>query len=218
MKRVLDVCLAGLALAVLAVPLLLVILILRLTGEGEVWFLQERVGLHGRRFKVLKFVTMRKDSESTGTKDITLRDDPRVLPVGRVLRKAKINELPQLINVLRGDMSMVGWRPLMPVSFAYYPKHIQRQIVQIKPGLTGIGSLVFRDEEAITDRSRKPPETVYREDIYPYKGALELWYQENQSMLLDLKIIVATAVAVLNPGCKRHLSWFPSLPPRRHDV
>lgn len=214
MKRTFDVVVSGLSLVLLAVPLLLVMLVLRLTGEGEVWFLQKRVGLNGEHFKVFKFATMRKDSEFTGTRDITLRNDPRVLPVGRILRKTKINELPQLINVLLGDMSVVGWRPLMPVSFAYYPEHVQRRIVQSKPGLTGIGSIVFRDEEAITERAQKPPAAVYREDIFPYKGHLELWYQENQSFRLDLKIIVVTALAVLRPRGGAYLSWFRGLPPR----
>lgn len=214
MKRPFDIVLSAVALAVLAIPMLLVMLVLRFTGEGEVWYLQERVGRDGDRFKVFKFATMRKDSPTTGTKDITLRNDPRVLPVGRFLRKTKINELPQLINVLQGDMSFVGWRPLMPKSFSYYPEHVQRRIVDDKPGLTGIGSIVFRDEEALTERSDKPPEAVYREDIAPYKGQLELWYQQNQSFWLDLKIIVATVLAVLRPGGDTHLSWFPGLPPR----
>lgn len=214
MKRIFDVVLASLALAVLAIPLLLVMLVLRFTGEGEVFFLQERVGWHGDRFEVFKFATMRKDSESTGTKDITLRNDPRVLPVGRFLRKTKINELPQLLNVLRGEMSLVGWRPLMPVSFAYYPARVQRRIVENRPGLTGIGSIVFRDEEAITEASTKQAEEVYRDQIFPYKGELELWYQEHRNFWLDLKIIAATALAVLDPGGDIHLFWFPGLPPR----
>lgn len=191
-----------------------VILILRATGEGEVWYLQERVGQHGKRFKVYKFATMRRDSEVTGTRDITLRGDPRVLPVGRFLRKGKINELPQLINILKGEMSFVGWRPLMPAGFAYYPEHVQRRIVRMKPGLTGIGSIVFRDEEAITERSSKPPRAVYREDIAPYKGELELWYQDRQSFWLDMKIIVVTALVVFNPSRTSHLALFPELPRR----
>jgi lipopolysaccharide/colanic/teichoic acid biosynthesis glycosyltransferase len=211
-KRLFDIVMSMVALTILAIPMLFVMLILRLTGEGEVWYLQERVGQQGKRFKVYKFATMRKDSEVTGTRDITLRNDPRVLPIGRFLRKGKVNELPQLINILKGDMSFVGWRPLMPASFAYYPDHVQRRIVKMKPGLTGIGSIVFRDEEAITERSNKPPEAVYREDIAPYKGELELWYQERQSFWLDMTIIVATALAVLRPDGKVHLSWLPNLP------
>ena len=214
LKRLFDLVMSSIALLIIGVPLLVIMLILRLTGEGEVWFLQERVGLGGRRFKVYKFATMRKDSEWTGNKDITLRDDPRVLPFGKFLRKTKINELPQLINIFLGDMSFVGWRPLMPKSFDYYPPHIQQRIVRLKPGLTGIGSIVFRDEEAITARASKPPERVYREDIAPYKGELELWYQEHQSFMLDMKLLLLTALAVVRPGVRLHEKWFKDLPPR----
>ena len=213
-KRAFDIVCSGLGLIAVSPILLVVMLILRLTGEGEVWYRQERVGYKRWRFRVFKFATMRKDSEVTGTQDITLRHDPRVLPVGRVLRKTKINELPQLINIFIGDMSVVGWRPLMPKSFEYYPAHVQEQIADIKPGLTGVGSIVFRDEEAIVERSDKTPERVYREDIAPYKGELELWYQQHQCMWLDLKIILATACVVLQPGSDRCLRWFKDLPPR----
>lgn len=189
-------------------------LILRLTGEGEVWYFQERVGQGGRRFKVYKFATMRRDSEVTGTKDITLRNDPRVLPFGKFLRKTKINELPQVINIFIGDMSMVGWRPLMPKSFNYYPQHVQEQIIVLKPGLTGIGSICFRDEEAITARANKSPERVYREDIAPYKGELELWYQRHQSFFLDMQLIFLTAWAVVRSGSRLYEKWLKGLPPR----
>lgn len=206
---------SGLALLVVGPLILLpVMLILRFTGEHHVWYFQERLGLGGERFRVFKFATMRSDSEKIGTKDITLRNDPRVLPVGRVLRKTKINELPQLINIFKGDMSVVGWRPLMPKSFAYYPEHVQQRIVALKPGLTGIGSIVFRDEEQITEKSDKPPEDVYREDIAPYKGELELWYQDHQSLLLDVKIILLTAWVVLRPQSMLYTRWLKDLPLR----
>ncbi|MFP4145789.1 MAG: sugar transferase [Phycisphaeraceae bacterium] len=211
----LDLLLSGLALLVVGPLILLpVMLILRFTGEHHVWYFQERLGLGGERFRVFKFATMRSDSEKIGTKDITLRNDPRVLPVGRVLRKTKINELPQLINIFKGDMSVVGWRPLMPKSFAYYPEHVQQRIVALKPGLTGIGSIVFRDEEQITEKSDKPPEDVYREDIAPYKGELELWYQDHQSLLLDVKIILLTAWVVLRPQSMLYTRWLKDLPLR----
>ncbi len=217
-NRLFDLVLSSLLLIAFAVPLLVVMIVLRLTGEGEVWFNQNRVGYKGKTFGCFKFATMRKDSEVTGNKDITLRNDPRVLPVGRFLRKGKINELPQLINILIGDMSFVGWRPLMPKSFAYYPQHIREQIINGKPGLTGIGSIVFRDEEAITARADKPPERVYIEDIAPYKGELELWYQRNQSLLLDLKILFFTAWVVIQPKSRLHEKWLRGLPPRPDNL
>jgi lipopolysaccharide/colanic/teichoic acid biosynthesis glycosyltransferase len=215
MNRVFDIMASSLALLALSPLFLIAMLILRLTGEGKVWYRQERVGYGGERFWVFKFVTMRSDSESTGSKDITVRDDPRVLPVGRVLRKAKINEVPQFINIFLGDMSVVGWRPLMPKSFAMYPEHVQRQIVRVKPGLTGIGSIVFRDEEAIVERQRpKPPRSIYLEDIAPHKGELELWYQRHQSFALDMKLIAATVWAVVFPANTNMEKWFKRLPQR----
>lgn len=212
MKRLIDIVVSGFALLVLAVPLLLIMLLLRLTGEGKVWYLQERVGKGGRRFKVYKFATMRENSEKIGTGDITLRNDPRVLPVGRVLRKAKINEIPQIINIFKGDMSLVGWRPLMPKSFGYYPQHVQEKIINLRPGLTGIGSIVFRDEEQIVEEANKEPRLVYIEDIAPYKGELELWYQDHQSLWLDLKIIFVTAWVVLFPSSRIVSRAFKGLP------
>ncbi len=214
MKRLFDIVVAAIALLLLAIPLAIIMLILRLTGEGEVWYPQERVGFNGKRFKVLKFATMRRDSEVTGSKDITLRNDSRVMPFGKFLRKTKVNELPQVVNIFIGDMSVVGWRPLMPKSFDYYPKRIQDQIVKMKPGLTGIGSICFRDEESITARANKAPELVYREDIAPYKGELELWYQKHQSFLLDMKLIFLTGWVVLRPGSRLHEKWLKGLPAR----
>jgi lipopolysaccharide/colanic/teichoic acid biosynthesis glycosyltransferase len=169
----------------------------------------------GRRFKVWKFATMRKDSETTGTKDITVRNDPRVLPVGRVLRKTKLNELPQLVNVLKGDMSFVGWRPLTDRTFGWYPDDVKAQIVKTKPGLTGIGSIVFRDEESLIARlAPDAPERFYRDHIAPYKGELELWYQRHQSFWLDMKLILLTARVVLAPGKSSDQNVLAGLPPR----
>jgi len=217
-KRLMDIALSAAALLVLALPLAVVALILRFTGEGEVWFLQDRLGLHGKLFKVIKFATMRKDSEYTGTKDITLRNDPRVLPFGRFLRRRKINELPQLINVLKGDMSVVGWRPLLVKSFSYYPEHVQKQIINMKPGLTGVGSIIFRDEESIVAKANKSPERVYAEDIAPYKGELELWYQRNQSFWLDVKVIILTALVLMRRGKNLYKRWLPGLPSPHFDL
>ena len=221
MKRLLDLLISLLALAVVAVPMATIMLILRMTGEGKVFFLQERVGHRGQHFRVFKFVTMRENSETIGTRDITLRGDPRVLPVGKVLRMAKLNEIPQILNIVRGDMAVVGWRPLVPSGFADYSETIQEQIVRIKPGLTGMGSLAFRDEEAImslASQRGKDPRACYREDIMPYKGALELWYQQNASLLLDLKIMIATALTVVLPGNRILFRWFPSLPAPESDL
>ena len=153
MKRLLDLSLS-LAAALVFLPVGLVIAaVLCLTGEGEVFYRQERVGRDGKSFGLLKFATMLKRSPSIGTGTITLKNDPRVLPFGRFLRKTKLNEVPQVLNVLKGDMSLVGPRPLTPQTFAFYSPEVQREIVRVRPGLTGVGSIVFRDEESILGRS-----------------------------------------------------------------
>ncbi len=215
LKRSLDVLVSGMVLLILAIPLLVVIVILKFTGEREAFYFQERVGYLGKIIKVTKFVTMVKDSPNLGTGDITLKNDPRVLPVGKVLRKTKLNEVPQFWDVFVGKLSLVGWRPLMPQGFADYPANVQEEIVKVKPGLTGIGSLVFRDEEAIIARAEaegRDLRSCYRQDIMPYKGALECWYVQHSSLTTDLKIMIGTAIAVLRPGWIGFFSWFTDLP------
>lgn len=221
LKRLLDICVSGAVLLILAIPLAIIIVILKFTGEREAFYFQERIGYLGKIIFVTKFVTMVKDSPNIGTGDITLRNDPRVLPVGKILRKTKINEVPQFWDVFVGKLSLVGWRPLMPIGFADYPKVVQEEIVQVKPGLTGIGSLVFRDEEAIISKAEEKGRdlrTCYREDIMPYKGALEVWYVENRCMVTDLKILFGTAVAVLKPGWSGYAKWFKDLPRTESEI
>ena len=212
MIRLLDITVSGILLFLLLIPGIFVLVLLRLTGEGKVFYLQPRVGLGGKRFKVYKLATMLENSPNTGTQDITVRNDPRVLPVGRFLRKTKLNELPQLFNVFKGEMSLVGWRPLVEKSFSYYPQHVQERIIEAKPGLTGIGSIFFRDEEALVERTSKQPRELYTEDIAPYKGELELWYNQHRSFWLDLKILFCTAWVVLFSHSKIYQKMFPSIP------
>ncbi len=215
LKRTFDLLVSGCVLLVLAIPLAIIIVILKLTGEREAFYFQDRVGYLGKIIKVTKFVTMVKDSPNIGTQDITLKNDPRVLPVGKILRKTKLNEVPQFWDVFVGKLSLVGWRPLMPKGFADYPEYVREEIVHVKPGLTGIGSLVFRDEEAIIARAEREGRDLracYREDIMPYKGALEVWYVANQGIVTDFKILICTAVAVMVPGWTGYAKWFPGLP------
>ena len=217
LKRLFDIIVSGIVLLFLLIPGLIVILLLRLTGEGEVFYFQPRVGYLGRIFKVFKFATMLVGSEKTGTGDITVRNDPRVTTIGRVLRKTKVNELPQLINVFNGDMSLVGWRPLVERGFEYYSEEVRENIVKAKPGLTGIGSIVFRDEEAIIELTTKEPRQCYKEDISPYKGQLELWYQERQTFWMDVKVIICTALVILMPSSEIYQTMFPDLPDPPED-
>jgi lipopolysaccharide/colanic/teichoic acid biosynthesis glycosyltransferase len=208
-KRALDLVIAISALVILLPFLPALMLLLRLTGEGEVFFRQRRIGYRNRPFELWKFVTMLKDSPNSGV--ITASDDPRILPIGKWLRTTKINELPQLLNVIWGDMSIVGPRPLAEETFEPYPDDVKKIVYESKPGLTGIGSLVFRSEENILALSEKNPEACYREDIAPIKGALEVWYQQHKSFLVDLKIILLTAITIIWPENRLYQRWFRDL-------
>ncbi len=172
-------------------------LILKLTGEGEIFYFQERVGLNNKTIKIFKFATMLKNSEQMGSGIYTAKNDPRILPFGNFLRKTKINELPQIINILNGDISLVGPRPLIRKTFELYNDEEQKIIFSMKPGLTGIGSIVFRNEEEILNNTNMDLEEFYEKYITPYKAQLELWYKKNQSFLCDLQIIFLTSWAIL---------------------
>src|SRR5882757_10251939 len=187
LKRFIDLLLATIALMILSPILIPCIIILLLTGEHEVFYFQKRLGYKNRSFYIWKFATMMKNSPNIGTGEITLRNDPRVTKFGKILRITKINELPQIINVFKGDMSLVGPRPLMEVSFKLYPEEVQQNIYNSRPGMTGIGSLIFRDEEKMVSDA-PDPKAMYR-NIYLYKGELELWYQGKASLYTDFIII-----------------------------
>ena len=205
-----DILIAGTGLLLLLPLFVPLMILLRLTGEGEIFFKQKRVGYKNRDFYVWKFATMRLDSELSGT--VTPKNDPRILPLGRILRSTKINELPQLINVLKGDLSVVGPRPLTDQDFRRYPEELKPLVYQTKAGLTGIGSVVFRNEEEILAKSEKEFQQCYEEDIMPIKGALEVWYGQNISFLTDIKIVLLTAFAILRPDNTLHVNWFSDLP------
>ena len=211
-KRLLDLFISVIALIVLSPLLILSIIILRFTGEGQVFYLQERLGFLNSKFFIIKFATMLKDSPSIGSGSITLRNDPRVLPFGKFLRKTKINELPQIINVLKGEMSIVGPRPQMKVDFEKFPESIRDEIYKSKPGITGIGSIVFRDEEKWISNHKGDKHVFYKEKIAPYKTELELWYLKNKSILVDLKLILITALVIIFPKLNIIDKFFKSIP------
>ncbi|MDD5633101.1 MAG: sugar transferase, partial [Methylococcales bacterium] len=146
-----------------------------------------------------------------GTGTVTVKNDPRILPLGRLLRKSKINELPQLLNIFFGDMSVVGPRPQEKRCFDAFTPDVQSQIVKVRPGLSGIGSIIFRDEENLLHGANDPV-IFYDEVIAPYKGELEKWYIENQSLTNYFLIIFVTVWAVLSPGSRIIWRVFPSLP------
>jgi lipopolysaccharide/colanic/teichoic acid biosynthesis glycosyltransferase len=211
MRRFFDIVLSGLALAILSPVLVAVILVLRCTGEREVLFLQERVGKKGKTFKLYKFATMLKDSPNTDTGTVTLKNDPRVLPIGRFLRKTKINELPQLINVFMGDISLIGPRPQTQRCFDAFPLESQKEIVKVRPGLSGIGSIFFRNEEDMLEQTGSA-EDFYDKIIMPYKGKLEEWYVSNQSMKLYFALIISTVFVLVFGKVPFRASLFAEIP------
>ena len=196
MIRFLDLTLALAAVVGLLPLLVLVALILSVTGEKEIFFIQQRVGQNKTKFGLIKFATMLKDSPNLGTGTITIKDDPRVLPVGHFLRKTKINELPQLFNVLAGHMSIIGPRPLAPSDFSLYPEHLKTDVASVKPGLSGIGSIVFRHEETLMD-NRADPVQFYKDVIAPYKADLECWFVEHRGLKVYWQCIVLTLCVVI---------------------
>jgi len=216
-QRLFDILITGLALLIFSPLVIPLILLLRMTGEGEVFYLQERVGINGKIFSILKFATMLKDSPSIATGEITIRNDPRILPLGNFLRKTKINELPQLWNILVGDMSIVGPRPMVPKTFARYSEEAREVLCSVRPGLTGIGSVIFRDEERFLD-GHKNPIAFYNEVIIPYKSSLELWYLRHKSFKLYFLIIFLTAWVIMFPTSELPRFILCDLPDRPHAL
>jgi len=173
-------------------------LLLRFTGEGEVFYRQIRVGLRGESFHIYKFATMLKNSPNIGAGTLTMMNDPRILPMGTFLRKTKINELPQLLNILKGDMSFVGPRPLVPEGEKNYTAQEKEIIRSVLPGATGIGSLILRDEESYYAHL-VDGKGFYIKVISPYKAKLEMWYVQNKSIGVDVRIIFSTVIAIIFP-------------------
>ncbi len=217
-KRFLDIIIALVALIILSPLLIPVMLLLWATGEHYVFYGQNRIGLKNSTFKIWKFATMLKASPSLGTGSITTRNDPRVLPFGKFLRKTKINELPQIFNILLGDMTLVGPRPLMKVDFDKYSEEIQSVIYNTRPGLTGIASIVFSDEEQYYSNTGMDHHEYDRKYIAPYKGALELWYQKHVSFRTDFSIIFLTAWIIINPKSELTFKLFKDLPEKPENL
>jgi len=213
-KRLFDIVLSAVAIVVLSPLLVPVIIILLLTGEHYVFYGQKRVGFKNRQFQIWKFATMLKASPSLGTGSLTVKNDPRVFPFGRFLRKTKLNELPQIFNILLGDMSIVGPRPQMEVDFLKFPDHVQAVIYDAVPGMTGIGSIIFRDEEKWISAHEGDKHEFYRNYIAPYKGELELWYQTNLTFRTDLMLVFLTGWVIFSPDSGLVHKLFSDLPKR----
>jgi len=196
-KRLFDVVFAAAALAGLAPVLLIVALIIKFSSPGPVLYRGVRVGLRGRRFRILKFRTMVANADRIGGSS-TAEDDPRITRIGTFLRRYKLDELPQFLNVLAGDMSVVGPRPQVAWAVDLYTPE-QRRLLEVRPGITDEASIRFRDEGEIL-RGAVDPDRAYLELIAPEKMRLGIEYVNNHSFFSDLKIIVKTALAATRPG------------------
>ncbi len=194
--RGLDLLFSLVALTAFSPLLVMVAIALRFSGEGEVFYRQVRIGKGGREFRLLKFATMMKNSPAMGSGELTLPNDPRVLPLGRVLRKTKLNELPQLLNIVAGDLSVIGPRPQTRRYYNCYSAADRVWIDSIRPGLSGVGSILFRDEETLL-ATVADPVTFDDQVIMPYKGQVEHWFAVNQSVSLYFELIITTVLVVL---------------------
>ena len=215
-KRLFDIIFSLIVLILFSPFGIIIVLILKFTGEGEILYKQSRMGQNSEQFGIFKFVTMVKDSPNLGAGDITLKDDPRVLPFGKFLRKTKLNEFPQFLNVLIGEMSFVGPRPLVINQYDMIPENFQQKIKLLKPGITGIGSIIFRDEERYLEDNKENSNEFYKTEIVPFKASLECWYEDNMSFFIDSLLILTTIIMVFSPDTKLYKYLFSELP--QHEI
>jgi lipopolysaccharide/colanic/teichoic acid biosynthesis glycosyltransferase len=210
LTRFFDIVFSFIAVVILTPFMIPIMIALKLTGEHDIFYGQSRVGKGGKEFKLLKFATMLRNSPNLPGGLFTAENDPRMLPMGPFLRKTKINELPQLLNILCGDMSVIGYRPQVRKQYNFFPKEDQKVMATDIPGLSGLGAVVFRNEEEML---RKVPdhEKFYEEVVSPYKSKLECWYIEHKSLKMYFTLIWLTVKAVIRPGDD---SWkkLPDLP------
>ena len=211
MQRFFDIILSLIALLILSPLMIPLICILRFSGEGEIFYKQNRVGINGECFGLLKFATMLKNSPNLFTGNMTVKNDPRILPFGNFLRQTKINELPQLLNIFLGDMSIIGPRPLTQDHFDNYPPVVKQAISSVRPGLSGIGSIIFRDEEEMLHQ-HADARKFYKDYICAYKSSLETWYIENNGILTYFILLFLTLWVVIVSQPKVVWKIFPSLP------
>lgn len=216
MIRIFDIFFSAVAIVILFPFFLFISLILKLTGEGEVFYFQKRVGLNDQDFKLFKFATMLKDSPNMNSGFITVKDDPRILPFGKFLRTTKINELPQIMNVLKGDMSLIGPRPLVRKAYENYPEKLKPFMKKIKPGLSGLASLVLRNEEEILAFSENPNK-FHSQILTPFKAELEIWFDGKKSILNYFLLIFITVWLVFFKNSSV-LNYFFSLRPKNPEA
>ena len=193
-KRLFDLVAAGLCLVLLSPVLLAIALWIRFDSPGPALYRQERVGRFGRRFRIHKFRTM-SHGGSTGAMQITVGADPRITRAGKALRRSKLDELPQLWDVLVGDMSLVGPRPEVPKYVALYPDALRDKVLSVRPGITDRASIEYREENELLARSADP-ERTYIEVVMPAKLRYAAEYVDRRSMWSDICLIGATVQAL----------------------
>jgi lipopolysaccharide/colanic/teichoic acid biosynthesis glycosyltransferase len=193
-RRLIHAAIAGIALILLAIPLLIVALLVKLTSPGPALFRQQRVGKFGRQFRILKFRTMTDGTTSRSA--ITIGSDDRITPIGALLRRSKIDELPQLINVVKGDMNLVGPRPELPKYVSKYSAADRELVLSVEPGLTDFASIRYRRESEVLGAAENPAE-YYERVLIPRKLRYARFYARRASIRLDFHIIGMTIRALL---------------------
>lgn len=211
MTRFFDIFFSGIAIIILLPFMVPIIIGLKLTGEHDIFYGQIRIGKGRKEFKLWKFATMLRNSPNMAGGLYTSKNDPRMLPMGKFLRKTKINELPQLLNIFCGQMSIIGYRPTVKEHFEGYPEECKVILEKSRPGLSGIGSIVFRNEEEIL-QNFDDKKSFHQNVIAPYKAALEVWYVKHKSLCLYFKLIFMTVGAVFNPSSNKWRTSFKDLP------
>lgn len=194
-KRIFDFVASGLGLLCLLPFFVLVAVWIKLDSAGPVFFRQERVGLGGRLFRIHKFRTMTVNAEAKGPQ-ITIGQDSRITRVGALLRKTKLDELPQLIDVVLGDMSLVGPRPEVPRYIDCYPEDVRKKVLSVRPGITDRASIEFKDENDILGKAANP-EQAYIQEVLPIKQRFYIDYVETRSFWGDIGIIFQTIWAIV---------------------
>jgi lipopolysaccharide/colanic/teichoic acid biosynthesis glycosyltransferase len=197
MKRMFDLLIVLPSLVLLSPLFLSIAMCVKVTSPGPVFFRQRRVGWHGRIFEICKFRTMVVDAATHGPK-VTAANDPRITPLGRLLRRTKLDELPQLINVLVGNMSLVGPRPQVPKFVQHYPEHVRAIVFAVRPGITDPAAIAYRHEEELLAYA-DDPERSYIDRILPHKLSLYVQYIRRQTLLTDLWIILQTFGCLVKP-------------------
>lgn len=218
MIRVFDIGFSLLAIIILFPFMVPIMIGLKCTGEHDIFYKQERIGKGGKPFHLLKFATMVRNSPNLPGGLFTAENDPRILPMGKFLRKTKINELPQLFNILIGQMSIIGYRPTVRSEYETYPEDAKDKLNLIRPGLSGVGSVIFRNEEQILQKVGDKKEAFYQKVISPYKQELEVWYVDHRKLTLYFKLILLTVDAVIRPDSNMWEKSLQGLPPLPEEL